>query len=205
VSASTRLTHTDPSADIAELDVAEAAAWTIGRQADLRGFLKKLEACGFEDEWLEICRRLDEALGSGKSAKVFARSLGLEGGVTGYALHTVPVAIYAWLRHPSDFRNALIEALECGGDTDTVGAIVGALVGSSVGEDGIPGDWLRDLWEWPRTPQKMRILARRLAQAKRQGEPQPPVGYFWIGILPRNLFFLLVVLGHGMRRLLPPY
>lgn len=205
VSASTRLTHTDPRADIAALAVAEAAAWAIGRQNDLRGFLRRLEVCGVGGEWSEICRRLDEAFGSGMSVKDFARSLGLEGGVTGYAFHTVPVAIYAWLRHPNDFRNALIEALECGGDTDTVGAIVGALVGGSVGEDGIPDDWLHSLWEWPRTPQKMRILARRLAQAKQQGQPQPPVGYFWIGILPRNLFFLLVVLGHGMRRLFPPY
>jgi hypothetical protein len=31
----------------------------------------------------------------------------------------------------------------------------------------------------------------------------PP--YFWPGLLPRNLLFLLVVLLHGFRRLLPPY
>jgi ADP-ribosylglycohydrolase len=28
---------------------------------------------------------------------------------------------------------------------------------------------------------------------------------FWPGVLPRNLLFLTIVLGHGFRRLLPPY
>ena len=28
---------------------------------------------------------------------------------------------------------------------------------------------------------------------------------FWPGLIPRNLFFLSVVLAHGFRRLLPPY
>ena len=203
--ASKRLTHTDPRAETAALAVAEAAVWIVGRQDELGGFLKRLHACGTGDEWSQICRRLEEAFESKKSVRDFACSLGLERGVTGYAFHTVPVALYAWLRHPNDYRKALIEALECGGDTDTVGAIVGALVGGCVGEQGIPNEWLRNLWEWPRTPEKIRILARRLARAKEQGQPQRPVAYFWIGVLPRNLLFLLIVLVHGLRRLFPPY
>lgn len=205
VAASTQLTHTDPRAEIAALAVAEAAAWVVGGQGARSGFLQRLQACGTGDEWSQICRRLDDVLRANEPAKDFARTLGLENGVTGYAFHTVPVAIYAWLRHPNDFRKALLEALECGGDTDTVGAIVGALVGGNVGESGIPNEWLRGLWEWPRTTEKMRILAGRLALAKEQEHPQQPVSYFWIGVLARNLFFLLVVLGHGLRRLLPPY
>jgi ADP-ribosylglycohydrolase len=205
VVASTRLTHTDPRAEIAALAVAEAAAWTVAGHGPLRGFLQRLPGCGTGDEWSQICRRLDEAFGANESVKDFARSLGLGNGVTGYTFHTVPVAIFAWLRHPNDFRKALIVAMECGGDTDTVGAIVGALVGSDVGEDEIPVEWLGSLWAWPRTAEKMRMLATRLAKAKEQGQPQPPVSYFWIGVLPRNVFFLLVVLGHGLRRLIPPY
>jgi len=206
VKAATRLTHTDPRAEIAALAVAEAAAWIVGRKDDdLNGFPKKLQTCGNGDEWSHICRRLDEAIVANESVKDFACSLGLKDGVTGYAFHTVPVAIYAWLRHPHDFHNAVTDALECGGDADTVGAIVGALVGGSVGEDGIPNDWLCRLWEWPRTTEKMRVLSARLMRAKEQGQPQPPVSYFWIGVLPRNLIFLLVVVGHGMRRLFPPY
>jgi ADP-ribosyl-[dinitrogen reductase] hydrolase len=49
---------------------------------------------------------------------------------------------YTWLRHPDDFRTALAAALDCGGDTDTVGAILGALSGVAVGKTAIPIEWL---------------------------------------------------------------
>ena len=68
----------------------------------------------------------------------FADELGLQRGVTGYAYYSVPVALYAWLRHPDDFRYALISVLDCGGDTDTVGAILGALMGARLGRRTIP-------------------------------------------------------------------
>jgi hypothetical protein len=50
----------------------------------------------------------------------------------------------------------------------------------------------------------MRRLAARLAAAKR-GEPGKPLWLNPIFLLLRNLLFLVVVLGHGFRRLLPPY
>jgi hypothetical protein len=41
--------------------------------------------------------------------------------------------------------------------------------------------------------------------AQRDGRPLRPVRLPIWGVLPRNLLFLLLVLGHGFRRLLPPY
>jgi len=114
------------------------------------------------------------------------------------------VALYAWLRHPGDFRAALISALACGGDTDTVGAIVGALAGASVGQEGIPAEWLNPLWEWPRSRTFMVQVAQRLADPAKTLQPQTPVPCFWPGIPPRNLLFLVIVLGHGFRRLFRP-
>jgi hypothetical protein len=32
-----------------------------------------------------------------------------------------------------------------------------------------------------------------------------PLFLFWPGVIPRNMLFLLIVLLHGFRRLLPPY
>ena len=93
---------------------------------------------GSDEEWPELCRKLAGALTSKLSVEDFAASLGLGRGVSGYAYHTVPVALYAWLRHPSDFRAALESALNCGGDTDSVGAIVGALCGARQGAADIP-------------------------------------------------------------------
>jgi ADP-ribosyl-[dinitrogen reductase] hydrolase len=129
--------------------------------------------------------------------------VGLERGVTGYSLHVAPVAICGWLRHPNDFRAAMIGALECGGDTDTVGAILGALVGAVVGRQGIPRDWLDAVSDWPRSVSFMQRVGVCLS-AQAVNSPGP-VRYFWLGLIPRNLLFLVVVLLHGFRRLTPPY
>lgn len=153
-----------------------------------------------DPEWLTICGQLELSLQRGDSVETFAAGLGLTRGVTGYAFHTVPVALYAWLRHRGDFRGTLTAAIRCGGDTDTVAAIAGALAGCDVGVAGIPAEWRMNLTDWPRSPWHLSQLAEELAQPDGQ-----PIGWCWPGVLPRNLFFLAVVLCHGFRRLLPPY
>jgi ADP-ribosylglycohydrolase len=60
-----------------------------------------------------------------------------------YVYHTVPVAVYAWLRHYGDFRATVEAALDCGGDTDTVGATAGTLAGATVGAAGIAATQVR--------------------------------------------------------------
>lgn len=205
VAASTRLTHTDPRAETAARAVAEAAAWMVSGEGDVDVLLGRLRECGDDHEWLRCGCRIETALAGQESVAAFARSLGLDEGVTGYAFHTVPVALYAWLRHPGDFRAALTTALDCGGDTDSVGAVVGALAGCQGGASAIPAEWRDAIWEWPRTVGLLPVLAERLARAQAEGRPQPRVSYPWLGMLPRNLVFLLVVLAHGFRRLFPPY
>jgi len=44
-----------------------------------------------------------------------------------------------------------------------------------------------------------------MAEQKRGADPLGPVRYFWPGLIPRNILFLVVVLLHGFRRLAPPY
>jgi hypothetical protein len=121
--------------------------------------------------------------------------------------HTVPVSLYCWLRWPGDFRAGASAAVRAGGDTDTVAAIVGALIGATNGPDAIPADWLDGLAEWPRSVSWMRRLAAELAAAAEDWPASAgrAVPLFWPGLLPRNVWFLAVVLGHGVRRLLPPY
>ncbi len=133
----------------------------------------------------------------------FADSLGLTWGVSGYMYHTVPVVIHAWLRHPNDIRAAISSVIECGGDTDTTAAIVGGTIGTRVGPSGIPADWLNTLWEWPRSVRWMERLGRQLGNTAATREPA--IRLSPLGLLPRNIFFLTVVLVHGLRRLFPPY
>ncbi|MEW6160425.1 MAG: ADP-ribosylglycohydrolase family protein, partial [Verrucomicrobiota bacterium] len=103
------------------------------------------------------------------------------------------------------FRAALISAMECGGDTDTVGAILGALIGANLGKEGIPQEWLDKIWEWPRSVSFMERMAERLAEQKSTRQQGLSVAYCWPGLIPRNLLFLAAVLGHGFRRLAPPF
>ena len=138
------------------------------------------------------------------STVAFVRTLGLSRGVTGYSLQVVPVAIYAWLRHSGDFRKALINAMNCGGDTDTVGAIAGGMLGASVGEEGIPAEWRDDIWEWPRSVAVMKRIADRLARQQVSQTVVGPTIYFWPGLIARNVLFLIIVLTHGFGRLIRP-
>lgn len=205
VSASTRLTHSDPKAETAALAVAEAASWAVNQDKPIEQRLTHLSGLGCDEEWIGICEKLADALASGKSVEEFADLLGLQKGVTGYACHSVPVALCAWLRHHNDFRKALESALGCGGDTDTVGAIVGAIVGAQVGKEGLPLELIAGVCEWPRSVSLLEQIAARLAQQKGSAQALGPVHYFWPGLILRNLLFGVVVLIHGFRRLVPPY
>ena len=89
--------------------------------------------------------------------------------------------------------------LNCGGDTDTVGAVFGAMAGAEVGESGIPPDWVAGIKEWPRTMDWIRRLAETLANPN--GERANAPAFFWPGIPFRNALFLGVVLLHGFARL----
>ncbi len=211
VRASTRLTHTDPRAELGALLVALAAhlgaAGPAGvTMAAFRGLLEQRKVQP-DEELARLLRLLEGHLGKGDPASVFVEGMGLRRGVTGYVYHTVPAALYCWLRHPGDFRAAVEEVILLGGDTDTTAAITGALVGATVGAAGIPAELVAGLLEWPRSVRWMRALAERLSQVFASDPPRagPRLGLFWPGVLLRNGLFLLVVLGHVGRRCLPPY
>jgi ADP-ribosylglycohydrolase len=203
VAAATILTHTDRRAMTAALAVAEAAAFAMRRDESIDAWLSALPGLGHEEEWRVLCREMVDALCAKRSVETFAESLGLRRGVTGYAFHSVPVALYAWLRHRGDFRAALESALNCGGDTDSVGAIAGALAGADVGAKSIPFEWRSGICEWPRSNRFLEQVAKRLATQKVSGRPLGAVRYFWPGLIFRNTVFLASVLLHGFRRLLP--
>jgi ADP-ribosylglycohydrolase len=207
VLASSRLTHRGWKAETAALAVAEAAALAASTpdRCDTAQLLPILRALSPDAEWQGRIAQIELALERNNTVQEFADSLGLKNGVSGYALHAVPVAIYAWLRHPDDFRSAMIAVLECGGDTDTVGAILGALCGASCGPNGIPCEWLDGIIEWPRSIAFTRAVAQRLTEQKQSHQSLGEVGYFWPGLILRNIVFLVIVLFHGLRRLLPPY
>jgi len=207
VLASSRLTHRGWQAETAALAVAECVALTIrcNSQPQTSEVLSMLRTLSREAEWQSVVARIEAGLLGQSSVAEFVRNLGLECGVTGYSLHVVPVAIYSWLRHPNNFRTSLVAALDCGGDTDTVGAILGAMVGASVGTNGIPAEWRDTICEWPRSVSFMERVAASLADQATSKKDLTPVRCFWPAVVVRNVLFLTVVLTHGFRRLFPPY
>lgn len=207
VRASTRITHTDPKAEYGALAVALAAQQGCRDQGlDPDRFVLQLQTtlAGGGEALLALITAAAESAKRGQSTQVFADSLGLGKGISGYVYHTVPVVLHACFVHPRDLRSAVSTVIACGGDADTTAAIVGGIVGAAVGKQGIPADWLDRLWEWPRTVAWMERLGEQLAVSFGTAG-QCPVGLPVWGVLPRNLVFLGVVLLHGLRRLLPPY
>jgi ADP-ribosyl-[dinitrogen reductase] hydrolase len=207
VRASTRLTHRDPRAERGALLIALAAHYGSRNQARAvcaDAFLRSARqvVSDADDRLLQLLGCIEQHLARGSSLAEFADSLNLQRGVSGFIYHTTPVVLYAWLRWQGQFRQAVEDVIALGGDSDTTGAITGALVGATCGADGIPIEWLRGLWEWPRSVAWMRQLAASLASPSADRNAPRLV---WPAFAPRNALFLLVVLLHGLRRLLPPY
>ncbi len=208
VTAATKVTHRDPRAEqgaqvVAEvsrlicetggheisIDRVEAGILPLARDEELRAQIEIAMAA---------CRRAS-------TLDQYLTDAGMSRGVSGYVNHTVPAALYCWLSHQKDFRGAVVTAVSMGGDTDTVAAIVGALAGAQNGADAIPARWVEGLVEWPCTVRWLETLARRVADAaESEGTSRPP--RLPVSLLCcRNLGFLVIVLMHGVRRILPPY
>ncbi|MBI3067393.1 MAG: ADP-ribosylglycohydrolase family protein [Betaproteobacteria bacterium] len=211
VRAATRITHTDPKAEHGALAVALAAHLTSSSsgRVDPHRFRAALgEMLGGEAaEFRGIVDGVAASLAGGENAASYARRIGCGGGVTGYVYHTVPVALHVWLVHQDDYRQAVTTVIRLGGDTDTTAAIVGAIVGARIGKEGIPREWLRNLWEWPRTAAWMEQVGVKLADCCAHGTVSAAVPVSALKLLARNAFFMIAVLIHGFRRLLvlPPY
>ncbi|OQX11282.1 MAG: dinitrogenase reductase [Desulfobacteraceae bacterium IS3] len=204
VRCSTRITHTDPKAEFGALAVALAADMAARQpEVSARAYVEELrktlagEAAG---EFLELIEKAAASVEHGESTESFAESLGLAKGVSGYVCHTVPAVIHCWLSHQNDFESGVKAIIRCGGDTDTTAAILGAIIASAMGEEGIPEEWLNNLWEWPRTKEWMRNLGKQLAEVCESGAAQQPASLPFYGIILRNIFFLFIIFCHILKR-----
>ncbi len=200
VRASTRITHTDRRAETGALAIALCAESAILGHAAATTLARLAESAPDDVEWQEKVQLVQTALDNGWTSAQLGAALGCPEGITGYIYHTVPVAVHAFLK-ATDFRSALEEVLDCGGDTDTVGAIAGALLGCRFGAGAIPEPWLSRLMEFPKGTAYLRRLAGRLGGAP----PGRGDRHAWWLLPVRQLLFTLIVLAHGFRRLLPPW
>ncbi len=57
---------------------------------------------------------------------------------------TIETAMWFWYKS-KNFKDSIIPAINMGGDSDTIGAVIGALTGAYYGEESIPEEWLQRL------------------------------------------------------------
>jgi len=210
VKACTEITHRDPKAYYAALAVALASCDVVCAetqwQDDFQKTLKVLVPEQDAQEFHDLVKNAKTSAENNEPVTQFAETIGSKKGISGYCYHTVPCVLQVWFQHGDDFEKGLQEIIKAGGDTDTAGAIFGGIVGARAATQCIPKSWLENIIEWPRTISWIEQLGKATTSAVDEyTSTMTSPRYFILGILLRNLFFLLVVLAHGFRRLVPPY
>ncbi len=81
------------------------------------------------------------------------------------ALGAVPAAIASFLIN-EDFPSTVVTAINCGGDTDTIGAMAGALAGAYYGYAAIPAAWCEPLENGAKGRDYVAALAEEMACIK---------------------------------------
>lgn len=194
------VTHRDPRAVEGALYVAELAAACAGSPHGTRP-----EVCQEQARRCVTIAALGEAIDR-------ARDLALQGastldaakscGTSGFVVHSVSFATFGLLRYGSDPLLALTEVINAGGDTDSIGAILGGWLGALHGEAAFPRGLIERIHDGPFGPTHLRALAECLARV-RDGSSVPVPRYSPTLAMVRNLALYPVVIGHGFRRLLP--
>lgn len=198
--ASSAITHSDPKAGFGARAIADlaAAASRDGNHIPVSRLEEILLDAGEGAEWREAVQKTVNACHSRKIEEAVT-SFGRKRGVSGYILHTLPVAVAAWHINFGDFRKTIETVVTLGGDTDTVAAIAGALAGISCTKEGIPDDWIDGIMDCPHSVAYISQLAETLDSGR-----TVDTGFSWL-LFPRGVLFTLTVLWHGLLRLLPPY
>ena len=143
------ITHKDPTCAAAAAAFAQAVA--LGMEEEpltAAAFCEKLAlAAAVHDKTLaEELRHLPRLLTWDKARALDAlRKVGVPRselqGVDGLPSHVVPVlltSLYAALKVPHDFREAVALVLRCGGEVDVAAAVTGGLLGAHLGTRAIP-------------------------------------------------------------------
>ncbi|MBI5622387.1 MAG: ADP-ribosylglycohydrolase family protein [Elusimicrobia bacterium] len=194
------VTHTDPRAVEAALFAAELAGLCA--------------SAGPRDDRLALAAKAMEVVEEPSLREALERGLALAGrdlapaeagkelGNSGYSVHTAALAACCFVRYGAEPLGAVAATIAAGGDTDTIAAIVGAWVGALHGGAGLPLEIIGRIHDGPFGPSHLRKLGLCLAEVKAGGRPEVP-GYCWPAAMARNLALYPVILGHGLRRLVP--
>ncbi|WP_224244821.1 ADP-ribosylglycohydrolase family protein [Hyalangium gracile] len=145
----TVVTHKDPTCAAAAAAFAQAVALGLEEEPlTAVAFCEKLAlaAAEHDKDLADEVRHLPRLLTWDPTRALTAlRKIGVPRselqGVDGLPAHVVPVlltALYAALKVPHDFREAVALVLRCGGEVDVAAAVTGALLGAHLGTRALP-------------------------------------------------------------------
>ena len=87
----------------------------------------------------KMTRAIDEAQRGVEPTVTLQRLLGWRGD------EAIAAAVYVFMRHADDPKEAILEAANTPGDSDSIATLVGAMVGARGGIEALPDEWVRDV------------------------------------------------------------
>lgn len=114
-------------------------------------------------EYADRLKQVVKFLERQKNAVAVARHFGWKGFIPGEIVPTVIMSIYCLLRHPTNYLQAVGSATSLGGDTSTLGAVVGSLSGARLGVRKLPLDLIKQIPKGHYGLQWLDDLSHRLA------------------------------------------
>jgi ADP-ribosyl-[dinitrogen reductase] hydrolase len=195
-----RVTHRDDRAVEGALYVAELAAACVRSTPDTprKALVSEARRVVHHPQLVTALDQVSELASRGVDTSQASEACG----TSGFVIHTAAFATFVFLRYGDEPMRALSEAIHAGGDTDSIGAIVGGWTGALHGADALPPDLIARIHDGAFGPSHLRALGAALARI-RAGLPGPVPSYSRTGAMIRNLALYPVILGHGFRRLLP--
>ena len=152
--------------------VAQATAVALAAGAAING--EEIDINRYVDKIIETITGISQEFSSMLASLKEFSTTGVEGAIDILisnftrdvsAIGAVPAAISAFLLS-NNFADAVIIAVNAGGDADTTGAMAGAIAGAYYGVDGIPKDWLEMLEDGKKGATYINDLAVKLSEMK---------------------------------------
>lgn len=111
--------------------------------------IDRLQASTDEPKLSRMLNEMREFLSENRSVAYVARQFGWADGIPTELFATAVMGIYAWLRHPKNYRNCIERSALLGGACGDVAVLAGSLSGIHLGKDTIPKSWLQRLTMFP--------------------------------------------------------
>ncbi len=86
-------------------------------------------------------------------------------GTSSWAYESVPTSLYIFLKN-RNIKNGIIESINSGGDSDSIGALTTSFYGTYYGLMSIPDKWKKKLKEYDLLRKKARLLFKKIKENK---------------------------------------